>query len=96
MDTHPFDPIALIAGLFFGLAGLALLADQQWDDLDVTAFTAAGVMVIGLVLAGMIVARFVLSDPTDPVPDDHDGATGSYGGTGTDSAMDESAPGHEA
>jgi predicted transporter len=59
MDTHPIDPIALISGLFFGLAGLAIFADQQWDDVDVTAFTAAGVMLIGLVLLGLVIVRFV-------------------------------------
>ena len=57
MDTHPPDPTALVAGLFFGLAGLAIFANQQWEDVDVTAFTAAGVMVIGLVLAGFVISR---------------------------------------
>ena len=64
MDTHPIDPIALIAGLFFGLTGLAIIADRQWDDVDVTAFTAAGVMLIGLLLLGLVVARFVRSSTT--------------------------------
>ena len=59
MDTHPIDPVALIAGLFFGLAGLAILADQRWDDVDVTAFTAAGVMLMGLLLVGVVIMRFV-------------------------------------
>lgn len=65
MDTHPTDPVALVAGMFLGLAGLAIFADQQWDDVDVTAFTAAGVMLIGLLLLGLVVARFV-SDTTTP------------------------------
>ncbi len=69
MDTHPIDPVALIAGLLFGLSGLAILADQQWDDVDVTAFTAAGVMLVGLLLAGIIVVRFVRSTIESPPTD---------------------------
>jgi len=65
MDTHRIDPVALISGLFFGLAGLAVFANQQWDDVDVTAFTAAGVMVIGLLLLGLVVARYV-RDASEP------------------------------
>jgi len=64
MDTHPIDPIALIAGLFFGLAGLAIFANQQWEEVDVTAFTAAGVVLIGMLLLGLVVARFVQSSTT--------------------------------
>jgi predicted transporter len=59
MDSHSLDPVALIAGLFLGLAGLAIFANQQWEDVDVTAFTAAGVMLIGLLLLGLVVTRFV-------------------------------------
>lgn len=68
MDTHPIDPVALVSGLFFGLAGLAIFADRQWDDVDVTAFTAAGIMLIGLLLLGLVIVRFVqdTADPTDP------------------------------
>jgi hypothetical protein len=69
MDTHPTDPVALVAGMFFGLAGLAIFADQQWDDVDVTAFTAAGVMVTGLLLLGFVIARFVNDSPVTPVSD---------------------------
>ncbi len=78
MDTHPVDPVALVAGLLFGLSGLAILANRQWDGIDVTAFTAAGVALVGLLLAGMIVVRFVGRD-ADPAPppggiDDEDAA----------------------
>ncbi|MEQ8842843.1 MAG: hypothetical protein RIB98_17825 [Acidimicrobiales bacterium] len=68
MDSHPIDPVALVTGLFFGLAGLAILAESQWDDIDVTAFTAAGVMLVGLALLGLVVARF-LQGAADPVDD---------------------------
>lgn len=71
MDTHPIDPVALISGLFFGLAGLAILADQQWDEVDVTAFTAAGVMLIGLLLLGLVIANFIRGS-ADPGPADRD------------------------
>jgi predicted transporter len=62
METHSPDPTSLVAGLFFGLAGLAIFAHQQWDDVDVTAFTAAGVMVIGLLLAGLVISRYLRAD----------------------------------
>ena len=68
MDTHPTDPTALIAGLFFGFAGLAILADQQWEEVDVTAFTAAGVMLIGLLLLGVVIARAVQATTTPATP----------------------------
>ena len=61
MDTHPVDPVALVSGLLFGLSGLAIVAHQRWEDVDVTAFTAAGVMLVGLLLVGLIVARFISS-----------------------------------
>jgi hypothetical protein len=59
MDTHPVDPVALVVGLLLGLSGLAILADRQWEDADVTALGAAAVMLVGLLLAGMIVVRLV-------------------------------------
>ena len=59
MNTHPIDPIALVSGLFFGLAGLAILAERQWEDVDVTAFTAAGVMLIGASLLSLIIFRYL-------------------------------------
>ncbi|MDW3219966.1 MAG: hypothetical protein R8F63_15235 [Acidimicrobiales bacterium] len=67
MERHPLDPVALVTGLLFGLAGLAIFADQQWDDVDVTAFAGAGVMVIALLLAGLVVARYV-QDSQPPPP----------------------------
>ena len=62
METHPVDPIALVGGLLFSLFGLALLADQNWDDVDSGALTAAGITLIGLVLAAVVVSRFVGGD----------------------------------
>jgi len=59
MDTHPVDPVALVIGLLVGLSGLAILAERRWEEADVTALSAAVVMLIGLLLAGMIVARLV-------------------------------------
>ncbi|GJM38208.1 MAG: hypothetical protein DHS20C19_15750 [Acidimicrobiales bacterium] len=69
MERHPLDPVALVTGLLFGLAGLAIFVDQQWDDVDVTAFAGAGVMVIALLLAGLVVVRH-LQDPEPPRPGD--------------------------
>ena len=57
MQTHPVDPIALVAGLLFTFTGLAVIADRLWDGVDVTAVTAAGVAVVGLLLAVVVVVR---------------------------------------
>ena len=62
MKPHPVDPVALVAGLLFTFAGLAVIADRLWDELDVAVVTAAGVAVIGQALAVMIVARAILAD----------------------------------
>ena len=59
MDTHPIDPVALVAGLLFALSGAAIIAERNWDDVDVTALTAAGVAVAGIVLAAAIVSRYL-------------------------------------
>lgn len=59
MKTHPVDPVALVSGLLFTFAGLAVIADRLWDDVDVAAVTAAGVAIVGLALALLIVARAV-------------------------------------
>ena len=68
METHPIDPVALVSGLLFGLGGLAIFADQHWDDVDVAAFTGAGVIVIALLLAGLVVVRYLrLADEPEPV-----------------------------
>lgn len=66
MDSHPLDPSALVFGLLFAIAGAAIFADRQWGDVDMTAFTAAGVAVVGLLLAGLVVARYL----TEPNPDE--------------------------
>lgn len=61
MKPHPVDPVALVAGLLFSFAGLAVVADRAWAELDVAIVTAAGVAVVGLVLAVLIVTRAVTS-----------------------------------
>lgn len=66
MDSHPIDPVALISGLFFALAGASIFADQRWEDVDVTAFTAAGVMLLGLVLAGVAIVRLISARSAEP------------------------------
>ncbi len=66
MDSHPVDPIALISGLFFALAGVSIFADQRWEDVDVTAFTAAGVMLLGLLVAGLAVVRLITARSNEP------------------------------
>lgn len=64
MHTHDIDPVALVAGLLFTFAGLAVVADRIWDDVDVTAITGAGVAVVGLALLAAIIVR-QLTDPDD-------------------------------
>ena len=44
----------------------AVIADRIWDDVDVTVITAAGVAVVGLVLAGAIVARALADRGVEP------------------------------
>lgn len=69
MKPHPIDPTALISGLLFTLSGLVLLADQWWDDADAGVLTAAGFIVIGVVLAAAVVARYVKESATLPETD---------------------------
>ncbi len=64
MPTHDIDPAALIAALPFTFAGLAVVADRLWEDVDVTAITGAGVAIVGLALLAAIVVRQT-SDPDD-------------------------------
>ena len=69
MQIHPVDPVALVAGLLFTFTGLAVIADRVWDGVDVTAITAAGVAVVGLLLAIVVVTR-QLGGPDDPTGGD--------------------------
>ena len=62
MKPHTVDPVALVAGLLFTFAGLAVVADRAWDELDVATVTAASVAVVGLALAVVIVARALMAD----------------------------------
>ena len=62
MDSHELDPVALVVGLLFTFAGLAVLADRLWEDVDVTTITGVGVAVVGLVLAGAIIARYLTTN----------------------------------
>lgn len=59
MDSHPIDPVALVAGLLFSLSGAAIIAERNWDDVDVTALTAVGVALAGILLAAAIVSRYL-------------------------------------
>lgn len=59
MHTHPVDPVALVGGLLFTFAGLAVIADRIWDKVDVTVITGVGVAIVGLVLAAAIVVRYL-------------------------------------
>ena len=67
MTIHSLDPTALIIGLLYALSGLAIVANSQWDDIDITAFTAAGATVVGLLLVVMIIAR-LLRDTSESSP----------------------------
>ncbi len=66
METHRLDPTALIAGLLFSLSGLAIIADQTWDDIDVTAFVGAGVGVLGIFLVIVLLARHLREGSQPP------------------------------
>ncbi|MEZ5167766.1 MAG: hypothetical protein R2695_15250 [Acidimicrobiales bacterium] len=41
MHRHPLDLTALVAGTLFVLSGLAVLARERWDSVDVAALTHA-------------------------------------------------------
>ena len=66
MKTHPLDPTALVSGLLFALSGLAIIADQSWDSIDVTAFVGAGVGVLGVFLVVVLLARQLREGSTPP------------------------------
>ncbi len=65
METHRLDPTALIAGLLFSLSGAAIIADQTWDNIDITAFVGAGVALLGIFLVVVLLAR-QLRDGSQP------------------------------
>jgi len=62
MNAHEIDPVALVFGLLFALSGVAVLTDRATEQVDVTALTGAGVAVVGVVLAVLLVVRLVQAD----------------------------------
>ena len=70
METHPLDPTALISGLLFALSGLAIIANQSWDNVDVTAFVGAGVGLLGIVLVAVLLARHLGEGSRPPEPEE--------------------------
>lgn len=69
MKSHRLDPTALIAGLLFALSGLAIVADQTWDDVDVAAIVGGGVAVLGVFLVVLLVTRQVHANNQEIAPD---------------------------
>lgn len=58
MNRHPIDPTALIFGLLFGLAGMAILIDET-ADVDATLVTGAVVGALGVAFVATLVTRQV-------------------------------------
>lgn len=85
MNRHPIDSTALIFGLLFGLAGMAILIDETVPDIDATLVTGVVVGALGIAFVATLVARQVrvaapagmpeppaMPEPptTDPIDDD--------------------------
>ena len=71
MTRHPIDSTALIFGLLFGLAGMAILIDETVPDVDATLVTGAVVGALGIAFVATLVTRQVrlTGGPIDaPVP----------------------------
>ena len=58
MNRHPIDSTALIFGLLFGLAGMAILIDET-ADVDATLVTGAVVGALGIAFVATLVTRQV-------------------------------------
>lgn len=58
MNRHPIDPTALIFGLLFGLAGMAILIDET-ADVDATLVTGAVVGALGVAFVATLLTRQV-------------------------------------
>ena len=66
MNRHPIDSTALIFGLLFGLAGMAILIDET-ADVDATLVTGAVVGALGIAFVATLVTRQVrVAAPTGP------------------------------
>lgn len=74
MNRHPIDSTALIFGLLFGLAGVAILVDATFPDVNTTAVTGALVGVLGIAFVAVLVTRQVRGSASTPafVPADPD------------------------
>ena len=59
MNRHPIDSTALIFGLLFGLAGMAILIDETVPDVDATLVTGTVVGALGIAFVATLVTRQV-------------------------------------
>ncbi len=66
MKPHQLDITALIGGLLFALSGFAIVADQVWAELDVTAVVGAGVGVLGVFLIVLLITRQLKAESEAP------------------------------
>lgn len=77
MNRHPIDSTALIFGLLFGLAGMAILIDETLPDIDATIVTGAVVGALGIAFVATLVTRQVrlaaLTAPGDDAGSEVDG-----------------------
>ena len=101
MNRHPIDPTALIFGLLFGLAGMAILIDET-ADVDATLVTGAVVGALGIAFVATLVTRQVRVTTagadipvTAPDPAVHAEASTSGSAEAAETVADET-PGGEA
>lgn len=64
MTRHPLDATALIFGLLFTLAGIAILSEETWPSIDTTAVVGAWVGSLGLLFIAVLVLRQVRTTTT--------------------------------
>jgi len=66
MNAHTVDPIALIFGLLFALTGMAIITDEVFEQVDVTAITGLGIAIVGMLLVMTLVVQQIRSSrPSD-------------------------------
>ena len=102
MNRHPIDSTALIFGLLFGLAGMAILIDETVPDVDATLVTGAVVGALGIAFVATLVTRQVRVTTagadipvTAPDPAVHAEASTSGSAEAAETVADET-PGGEA
>ena len=51
------NPVALVVGLIYTAIGLGVLADRQWDGVDLGAIAGTGAIIAGLAVIVLLARR---------------------------------------